>query len=94
MELAFLAIQHPYEVTLNPLNEITDDQHTFFNLIPRTFLESFTISVFNSQSIWHRLIGHEPKDEILKSFGTTARSSITLKQIVTCEVCVFSPVVL
>jgi len=33
------------------------------------------------------LIGHEPKVEILKSFKTTARSSISLKQIVTCEVC-------
>ena len=33
------------------------------------------------------MIGHEPKVEILKSFKTTARSSISLKQIVTCEVC-------
>ena len=76
-----------YEVTLNPLNEITDDQYTFFNLIPQSFLESLANSLFHGQSKWHRLIGHEPKNEILKSFGTTTRSSITLKQIVTCEFC-------
>ena len=38
-------------LTLNPINEITDDYYTFYNILPQTFLES----LFETKSKWHRL---------------------------------------